>query len=109
MIYTYNKLTRDKVVGIIENLGKKTTFEILDDVRYGQELDKKLVEEVNEYLADHSIEEMADVMEVIMAILNFRGISFEQVQKVMEDKRNKRGAFENKIFLKQVEKDNYNG
>ena len=106
MIYNYNKLIRDKNVEIIENLGMKASFEILDDVRYGQELHKKLLEEVNEYLADYSIEEMADVMEVIMAILKFRGITFEQVQKVMEEKRNRKGAFENKVFLKQVVEDN---
>ena len=103
MIYTYNKLIRDKIVERMENLGHKVTYEILNDKRYSEELDKKLKEEVNEYLADYSVEEMADVMEVIYAILDFRGMSMEEVEKVRIDKREKKGGFNNKIFLKTVE------
>lgn len=77
MLYTYNKLIRDNNVKLMENKGCKVTYEILDDKRYGQELDKKLQEEVSEYLADYSVEEMADVMEVIYAMLDFRGITME--------------------------------
>lgn len=105
MLYTYNKLIRDKNVEIMENLGCKVTYEVLDDERYNQELDKKLKEEVNEYLEDYSVEEMADVMEVIYAMLDFRGISMEDVEKVRIEKRNRKGAFKDKIFLKDVEED----
>ena len=103
MLYTYNKLIRDNNVKLMENKGCKVTYEILDDKRYGQELDKKLQEEVSEYLADYSVEEMADVMEVIYAMLDFRGITMEEVEKVRLNKRNFKGAFKNKIFLKDVE------
>ena len=88
MLYTYNKLIRDNNVKLMENKGCKVTYEILDDKRYGQELDKKLQEEVSEYLADYSVEEMADVMEVIYAMLDFRGITMEEVEKVRLNKRN---------------------
>ena len=81
MLYTYNKLIRDNNVKLMEDKGCKVTYEILDDKRYGQELDKKLQEEVSEYLADYSVEEMADVMEVIYAMLDFRGITMEEVEK----------------------------
>ena len=103
MLYTYNKLIRDNNVKLMENKGCKVTYEILDDKRYGQELDKKLQEEVSEYLADYSVEEMADVMEVIYAMLDFRGITMEEVEKVRLNKRNLKGEFKNKIFLKDVE------
>ena len=99
MLYTYNKLIRDNNVKLMEDKGCKVTYEILDDKRYGQELDKKLQEEVSEYLADYSVEEMADVMEVIYAMLDFRGITMEEVEKVRLNKRNLKGAFKNKIFL----------
>ena len=95
MLYTYNKLIRDNNVKLMENKGCKVTYEILDDKRYGQELDKKLQEEVSEYLADYSVEEMADVMEVIYAMLDFRGITMEEVEKVRLNKRNLKGV---KIF-----------
>ena len=103
MVYTYNKLIRDSIVKIIEDRGCKATYEILNDERYGKELDKKLKEEVNEYLADYSIEEMADVMEVIYAILEYRGISMEEVEKIRIEKRDRKGAFKNKVYLKEVE------
>ena len=103
MLYTYNKLIRDNNVKLMEDKGCKVTYEILDDKRYGQELDKKLQEEVAEYLSDFSVEEMADVMEVIYAMLDFRGITMEEVEKVRLNKRNLKEAFKNKIFLKDVE------
>ena len=87
----------------MENLGHKVEYEILDDERYNVELDKKLKEEVNEYLADYSVEEMADVMEVIYAMLDYRGITMEEVEKARIEKRNRKGAFKNKVFLKTVE------
>lgn len=105
MLYTYNKLIRDKNVKIMEDKGCKVTYEILDDKRYGEELDKKLKEEVEEYLADYSVEEMADIMEVIYAILEYRGTSMEEVEQVRIKKRNRKGALKNKIFLKDVEED----
>ena len=105
MLYTYNKLIRDKNVKIMEDKGCRVTYEILDDERYGEELNKKLNEEINEYLVDYNIEEMADVMEVIYAILKYRGISFEELEKIRIEKRNRKGAFKNKVFLKNVEED----
>lgn len=53
----------------MEDKGCKVRYEILSNERYGEELDKKLKQEVNEYLADYSTEEIAYVMEVIYAIL----------------------------------------
>ena len=103
MLYTYNKLIRDKNVEIMEKLGHKVEYEILNDERYNEELDKKLKEEVNEYLADYSVEEMADVMEVIYAMLDYRGMKMEDVEKVRIEKRNRKGAFKNKVFLRTVE------
>ena len=103
MLYTYNKLIRDKNVEIMEKLGHKVEYEILNDERYNEELDKKLKEEVNEYLADYSVEEMADVMEVIYAMLDYRGMKMEDVEKVRIEKRNRKGACKNKVFLKTVE------
>lgn len=68
------KLVRDKIPQIIIDVGKKPITEILDQERYLAESDKKLEEEVAEYLADKSIEEMADVLEVLFAICEARGI-----------------------------------
>lgn len=85
----------------MEDKGCKVSYEILSNERYGEELDKKLKQEVNEYLADYSTEEMAYVMKVLYSILEFRGASMEEVEKVRIEKKNRKGAIEkfNEIIL----------
>ena len=92
------KLVRDKIPEIIKNDGKIPIIEILSDEDYLKELDKKLNEEVAEYQADKSIEEMADVLEVLFAICEARGHSIEELMKVKEEKKEKRGGFKEKIY-----------
>ena len=82
MIYKYNKLVRDKIPEEIENQGKECKYEILDDEKYSKELDKKLLEEVNEYISDHSEKEMADVQEVLKAIIKYRNIDEKRVEEL---------------------------
>ena len=92
------KLVRDKIPEIIIKDGKKPITRILDNDEFLQELDKKLNEEIAEYQADKSIEEMADVLEVLFAICEARGYSVDKLMEVRNDKREKRGSFEKKIF-----------
>ena len=68
-----------------------------------KELNKKLLEEVNEYLSDNNIEELADIKEVFLAILKAKGISDEELELVRLDKVSKRGSFNDKIFLEYEE------
>lgn len=92
------KLVRDRIPEIIEADGKKPITRILSEDEYLQELDIKLNEEVAEYQADKSIEEMADVLEVLFAICEARGYSIEKLMKVKQDKQDKRGGFKDRIF-----------
>ena len=92
------KLVRDKIPEIIRADGKKPITRTLDTEEYLEELDRKLNEEIAEYQADKSLEEMADVMEVLFAICEARGHSVEELMEVREAKREKRGGFEERIF-----------
>lgn len=92
------KLVRDKIPEIINNDGKTPIIEVLSDEDYLKELDKKLNEEVEEYQADKSIEEMADVLEVLFAICEGRGHTVEELLQVRESKLEKRGGFKDKIY-----------
>ena len=92
------KLVRDRIPEIIIADGKKPITRILEKDEYQRELDKKLNEEIAEYQADKSIEEMADVLEVLFAICEARGHSVEELMEVRSAKREKRGGFEQKIF-----------
>ena len=97
------KLVRDKIPEIIIADGKKPIIRILDNDEYLQELDKKLNEEIAEYQADKSVEEMADVLEVLQAICIARGYSLEELEALRAKKANERGGFADKIFLEYVE------
>lgn len=103
MSEVYNKLVRDKIPCIIENNNQKVDYTILTDEEYMIELDNKLNEEIAEYQESKEIEELADILEVLLAICKARGISEEELIKVKLNKAEKRGTFQNKIFLKTVE------
>lgn len=51
-----------------------------------------------EYQADKSIEEMADILEVLFAICEGREHIVEELTQVIEAKREKRGGFKNRIY-----------
>lgn len=99
----HNKLVRDKIPAIIEAAGKKAYCRTLSEEEYLCELDRKLNEECAEYQADKSIEELADMLEVIYAIAVARGSSVEELEQVRRDKADKRGGFAERIYLEKVE------
>lgn len=98
----YNKLVRDRIPEIIEASGKSCVTEILSDEAHLRLLDAKLDEELAEYHSDQNIEELADLLEVIYAAAMARGYTLEQLESVRAAKAEKRGAFANKILLKEV-------
>lgn len=99
----YNKLVRDKIPDIIKAEGKIVKTRRLSNEEYKAELNKKLQEEMKEYLEDNNIEELADIIEVIYGILNSMDVSIEEFEKIRKEKVNKRGAFQSKIFLEEAE------
>ena len=98
----YDKLIRDKIPEIIEQSGKKCIIEVMDNDTYIEYLDQKLNEELAEYQQDKSIEELADLLEVIYAVVAARGYSVEELERIRLEKAEKRGAFEKKLLLKSV-------
>ncbi|OZU89634.1 phosphoribosyl-ATP pyrophosphohydrolase [Virgibacillus indicus] len=104
---TYNKLVRDRIPEIIKKSGKELKTETLNQDRYILELKKKLYEEVEEYQTaatnEDAKEELADVLELMHALACVHGSSIEEVDKIREEKATKRGGFDDKIFLIEVE------
>jgi predicted house-cleaning noncanonical NTP pyrophosphatase (MazG superfamily) len=98
----YSKLVRDKIPEIIEKNNKHCEFIILDSEEYFNHLNKKLLEEVNEYLESKDIEEIADILEVIYSILKHKNIDKEEIEKIRVKKKNERGSFDKRIMLKRV-------
>lgn len=98
----YDKLVRDKIPEIIEKSGKKCVVEVMDKETYIQYLDRKLNEELAEYQSDKSIEELADLLEVMQAVAVARGYSAEELDNVRKEKAANRGGFEKRLLLKEV-------
>lgn len=102
----FNKLVRDRIPEIIQNNGEIPEIEILDDSLYSKMLDEKLLEESNEVLeaADtkSKLEEIADTLEVLYAMIDLLGVSIQEVENIRLEKQEKRGSFKNKILLKST-------
>ena len=102
-IKTYNKLVRDRIPEIIEADGKRCKLETLSDEAYLRLLDRKLDEELAEYQESKSLEELADLLEVIRAVVKARGWTMEELERVRMEKAAERGGFEKKVLLKEVQ------
>lgn len=103
---SYKKLVRDNITDIIQKNGEKPITKILNDEEYKLELEKKLLEECQEVInsnGDARIEELADVLEVMLALVKIENKTLDDIIKVCVDKRQKRGAFNKKIYLEGIE------
>lgn len=103
----YNKLVRDKIPEIIKNNGEEPIIEILDDIRYKEELEKKLYEEYLEVINSEGLdrlEELADLLEVIKALAKIENKQLEDIIDIANKKTEKRGTFNDKIYLIEVTK-----
>ena len=96
----YNKLVRDKITEIMKQNGAEpVTMRIHPDDMINH-LNKKLQEEVNEYFEEgNRVEELVDIVTVIMAILEYKGVSFYDFVRMYSKKLENRGGFRDKIFL----------
>jgi predicted house-cleaning noncanonical NTP pyrophosphatase (MazG superfamily) len=94
-----NKLVRDN----IPSLCKNPVTKILDDADYAAALKQKLNEEVGEYLQDNTIEELADIIEVIEALAETQGSSLKEVMDLKQRKQSKNGAFRDRVYLISVD------
>ena len=102
----YNKLVRDYIVDIIEKKNK-ASYIVLDEKQYKDELKRKLIEESKELDLTQDInelkEEMADVFEVLEALIKVYNIDIQDVLNIKEYKAKERGKFDKRLFLQSVD------
>lgn len=98
----YSKLVRDRIPEIIEASGRRCVCSTLSDEEYLAKLDEKLNEELAEYQESKSLEELADLLEVMRAVAAARSSSMDEVESIRRDKAAKRGGFEKKILLTEI-------
>lgn len=99
---TYHKLVRDRIPEVIRGNGGKPAVRKALDFEYFPKLKEKLVEEVDEFNRDETIEELADILEVIDAILEYKQFTPDQVRRVKEKKAEERGRFRERIILDET-------
>jgi predicted house-cleaning noncanonical NTP pyrophosphatase (MazG superfamily) len=98
----YNKLVRDRIPEIIHAEGRECATEIMPEAEYRQALLTKLLEEAQEVAQaapDELIKELADVYEVIDAILALNDIDEQIVRDRQQQRRSDRGGFAERIKL----------
>ena len=93
----YEKLVRDRIPEILDAKGVPYTKRIADAQEYKDELIRKLVEEANEFAEAGAPEELADVLEVVIALRTLA--DYENVESVRAKKREERGGFGQRIIL----------
>ncbi len=96
------KLVRDKIPEIIKKSGRVPKIHILDKKEHFQQLKIKLQEEVDEFLEEQSLEELADILEVIYALSHEIGHDIDELERVRSKKKSQRGSFDKRIFLEFV-------
>jgi predicted house-cleaning noncanonical NTP pyrophosphatase (MazG superfamily) len=97
----YNKLVRDNVPDIIKGKGEDVSFHIAEDIEYIEKLKEKLVEEAQEFSQEETLEEIADLLEVVDAIMAHKGFSEQELQEIKKLKAEKRGKFQRRIILEE--------
>jgi predicted house-cleaning noncanonical NTP pyrophosphatase (MazG superfamily) len=94
----YNKLVRDKIPELLDSKGVPYEKRIATQEELRIELIKKLEEETKEFQETPTVEELADVIEVIEALKKLP--EFANIEEVRNKKLLEKGGFEKKIILK---------
>ena len=98
----YEKLVRDRIPEIIAGNGQRCVCETLSDARYLEMLDAKLDEELAEYQESKSLEELADLLEVIRAVAQGAGQLHRGGRSAARGESGSARRLCGKIFLREV-------
>ena len=98
----YHKLVRDDIPAIVRENGQTPIVREADDEEYAELLGEKLVEESREFRESGDPEELADVLAVVDAVREHRGVAERDLRELEERKAGERGRFEERIVLEAV-------
>ena len=111
-IFKFDKLVRDKIPAIIQADGSVVQSQKLHGEELVEALKNKLLEEAHEVLQTKSVnelkEELADVMEVLLAIASAQNIDLAEIEQIRIRKNNERGAFADGIYISAIKVDQDN-
>ena len=103
---TYNKLVRDNILEMIKADNLSYHAKTLNSEELLVQIKKKMMEEANEFNEANTnkdtIEELADILELVYAAVSSLDISYEQLEEIRKQKKLQRGGFEKALFLIDV-------
>ena len=98
----YNKLVRDKIPEIIKKNGEEPIVRELTDEEYWDSLLKKVIEELDEVRTapdeEERKKELADMLELIIAMAKYNGFTLEDIIKTADKKKQKMGVLKKDFF-----------
>ncbi len=98
-----NKLVRDRIPEIIQASGQKCALEVMAEPEFQQALRNKLIEEAQEAAAaatpEALIQELADLYEVIDALMATQAIARDAVLMEQQRRHAERGGFTQRLKL----------
>ena len=97
----YDKLVRDKIPAIVNKSGGKAIYHTAKNKEYAQKLKEKLTEEVIEFLKSDDTEELADIIEVVEALVMLKKSTLKKVLALKKKKHRERGGFSKRIILEE--------
>jgi predicted house-cleaning noncanonical NTP pyrophosphatase (MazG superfamily) len=104
----YGKLIRDRIPEHMDADGVAYEVRTLDEAAYRRALLTKLREEAHEASVaatpDERTRELADLLEVIDAVLALDGVERDEVLSVQRRRRAERGGFERRLELLWTER-----
>lgn len=103
----YHKLVRDKILEMIAADGLTYHATVLEPSELLVKVKAKMLEEATEFQnADRvqdNVEELADIVELVHTALRALNVSYQELEAIRQQKKEKRGGFEKAIYLLDVE------
>lgn len=104
--FKYDKLVRDKMPEIISKEGWSLKQKKLSEPSFKKALRVKLVEEVEEFLEAkdrrHTLVELADVQEIIEALVRSYGFTKQELSSAQREKKKRTGGYKNKTYIDSI-------
>jgi len=97
------KLVRDKVPHLMRRRGDRPIVRTAEPYEYASLLRAKLVEEVEEFLDTDDPNELADVMEVLLALGEMLGCDSDDLERMRAGRVMERGGFAQRLVVSGID------
>lgn len=105
----FYKLVRDNIPVMIKSKGESVKAIRITPAQTLELIKQKLIEEAFECFweskPDNIIEELADVYELLRGASNIFGIDIKEIKKIADKKKEKRGGFDESVFLLETKEE----